>query len=166
MAFMRLMLAWIAAGAVLVIRATCRVRIHDDPRGVFVSPDVCEPRAKTYDGIVLELKKSGRFIDPSPPTQGEQDARLELMEDFMASMEACQKAKEAGDEEGFQRALAAAPEDVRASWAAQDDMARRMEAFESGPKTFEVTRQQHATSKRASAMCAAALMCPSRTVMV
>ena len=114
-------------------------RIHDDPRGVFVSPDVCEPRAKTYDGIVLELKKSGRFIDPSPPTQGEQDARLKMMEDFMASMEACQKAKEAGDEEGFQRALAAAPEDVRASWAAQDDMARRMEAFESGPKTFEVT---------------------------
>lgn len=96
-------------------------RIHDDPRGVFVTPDVCEPRAKTYDGIIAELKDAGRFIDPSPPTQEEQDARLRSIEAYMASMEACQQAKAAGDEEAFQRALAAAPEDVRASWAAQGE---------------------------------------------
>jgi len=105
-------------------------RIHDDPRGVFVSPDVCEPRAKTYDGVIAELKEAGRFIDPSPPTQEEEDARRKAFDDYLKAMEACTKAKEAGDELGFRRALAAAPEEVRQSWAAQEDMARRMAEHE------------------------------------
>lgn len=57
--------------------------IHDDPRGVFVSPDVCEPRAKTYDGIIAELEGAGRFIDPSPPTQEEQDAHDKSFDDYV-----------------------------------------------------------------------------------
>jgi hypothetical protein len=113
-------------------------RIHDDPRGVFVSPDVCEPRAKTYEGIIEELKDAGRFIDPSPPTAAEEAARQASLEAYLASMQACQDAKAAGDEEAFQRALAAAPEDVRAAWTAQDDMARRMAVFANGPLTFDI----------------------------
>lgn len=50
-------------------------RIHDDPRGVFVFPDVCEPRAETYEGIVEELASVGRFVDPSPPTDEERATR-------------------------------------------------------------------------------------------
>ena len=46
-------------------------RIHDDARGVFVSPDVSATRAKTYEGIVEELAGVGRFVDPSPPTAEE-----------------------------------------------------------------------------------------------
>ena len=108
-------------------------RIHDDPRGVFVSPDVCEPRAKTYEGIIDELKDAGRFIDPSPPTAAEEAARQASLEAYLASMQTCQEAKEA-----LQRALAAAPEDVRTTWTEQEAMAQRMASFASGPQTFEI----------------------------
>jgi hypothetical protein len=114
-------------------------RIHDDPRGVFVSPDVCEPRSRTYDGLVAELQRAGRFIDPSPPTQEEHDARERAFEEYSVAMAACEKAKADGDEEGLHRALAAAPDDVRASWAARDDMERRMSRLSDGPAMFEVT---------------------------
>ena len=114
-------------------------RIHDDPRGVFVSPDVCEPRAKTYEGVIAELKDAGRFIDPSPPTKEEEEARTKAFEAYLASMDACRAAKEAGDDEALQRALAAAPEDVRTTWAEQEAMAQRMAGFASGPQTFEIT---------------------------
>ena len=113
-------------------------RIHDDPRGVFVSPDVCEPRAKTYEGVIAELKDAGRFIDPSPPTKEEDEARTKAFEAYVASMDACRAAMEAGDDEALERALAAAPEDVRTTWAEQEKMAQRMAAFASGPQTFEI----------------------------
>ena len=32
---------------------------HDDPRGVFFFPDVCEPRGQSYDAIVRELASVG-----------------------------------------------------------------------------------------------------------
>ena len=32
---------------------------HDDPRGILIFPDVCEPKARSYDAIVRELGSAG-----------------------------------------------------------------------------------------------------------
>ena len=34
---------------------------HDDPRGVFVFPDVCEPKGTDYSSIIRELEGAGGF---------------------------------------------------------------------------------------------------------
>ncbi|MFT3769572.1 MAG: hypothetical protein QM820_29400 [Minicystis sp.] len=34
---------------------------HQDARGVFVIPDVAEPRAKTYDGVIAEIGEAGEW---------------------------------------------------------------------------------------------------------
>ena len=55
-------------------------KVHDDPRGVFITPDGSEARATTYEGIVEELTGLGRFVDPSPPTAAEHRvARMQTM---------------------------------------------------------------------------------------
>jgi hypothetical protein len=35
---------------------------HDDPRGVFVLPDVAEPRARTYEGVIAEIGEAGEWV--------------------------------------------------------------------------------------------------------
>lgn len=39
---------------------------HDDPRGIFVLPDVAEPSAKTYDGVVAEIGEAGEWVRTIP----------------------------------------------------------------------------------------------------
>ena len=34
---------------------------HDDPRGVFIIPDVAEPKAQSYEGIVEEIGEAGEW---------------------------------------------------------------------------------------------------------
>ena len=34
---------------------------HDDPRGIFFFPDVCEPKSQSYDAIIEELAEVGRW---------------------------------------------------------------------------------------------------------
>lgn len=94
-------------------------QIHDDPRGVFVTPDVCEPRAKTYDGIVEELASAGHWIDPSPPTQEERDAKQREFQAFFDGMERLRAAAEDGPA-ALERALGEMNEDVRHVWTAQN----------------------------------------------
>ncbi|MBI2396010.1 MAG: hypothetical protein HYV09_40985 [Deltaproteobacteria bacterium] len=35
---------------------------HDDPRGVFVLPDVVAPKAKTYDDVIAEVGEAGEWV--------------------------------------------------------------------------------------------------------
>lgn len=35
---------------------------HDDARGVFVMPDVAEPRADTYDAVIAEIAEAGEWV--------------------------------------------------------------------------------------------------------
>jgi hypothetical protein len=53
--------------------------IHDDPRGVLAFPDVCEPRARTYEGIVAEVGAAGVWLPLEPPSQEEMLARMASM---------------------------------------------------------------------------------------
>ena len=100
--------------------------IHDDPRGVFVSPDICEPKARTYDGVIEELAKAGRFINPAPPTDEEREQRVRAFEEFSAGMDAVRAASASGDPAALEAALAAAPASVRRSWEAQTSVASRL----------------------------------------
>lgn len=36
---------------------------HDDPRGIFVLPDVAEPKADTYEGVIAEIGEAGEWIE-------------------------------------------------------------------------------------------------------
>lgn len=40
---------------------------HDDDRGVFVLPDVAEPRATTYEGVVEEIGEAGMWVQVGAP---------------------------------------------------------------------------------------------------
>lgn len=42
--------------------------LHDDARGVFLFPDICEPSATTYDALLAELQDAGFWVplDDSP----------------------------------------------------------------------------------------------------
>jgi hypothetical protein len=55
--------------------------IHDDPRGLLAFPDVCEPRARTYEGIVAEVGAAGVWLPLEPPSQEEMLARMASMLD-------------------------------------------------------------------------------------
>ncbi len=35
---------------------------HDDPRGVFIMPDVAEPKSKDYEGVIAEIGEAGEWI--------------------------------------------------------------------------------------------------------
>lgn len=100
--------------------------IHDDPRGVFVSPDICEPKARTYDGVIEELAKAGRFINPAPPTAEEREQRAHAFEELSAGMDAVRAASASGDPAALEAALAAAPASVRRSWEAQTSVPSRL----------------------------------------
>lgn len=107
-------------------------RIHDDPRGVFVSPDICEPRADTYDEIVQELGSAGRWIDPTPPTQEEHDQRARQLDEYIEGMDNLRAAAEEG-EEALAAALATVPEHVRMSWEQQAESIARMQRLSAEP---------------------------------
>lgn len=92
--------------------------LHDDARGVFVYPDICAPRAKTYDGVLAELAEVGRFVVPTPPTKAEEEERIQSFEAFSRGMDAVRAAQASGDAAALEAALAAAPADVRESWNA------------------------------------------------
>lgn len=112
--------------------------VHDDPRGVFVYPDICEPTSRTYADILKELASAGHFIDPSPPTAEEHETRRRDMDAYVDGMRAVQAAAKSADELALGRALAAAPQEVRDVWEEQEHMLRRVaemmtEHAEKGP---------------------------------
>src|SRR3954468_17814631 len=39
---------------------------HDDPRGIFLFPDVCEPKSQDYEQIVNELAQVGVWAPVAP----------------------------------------------------------------------------------------------------
>lgn len=94
-------------------------RIHDDPRGVFVSPDVSATRARTYEGIVEELAGVGRFVDPSPPTAEEHRLRSERTSGA---------AEEPSDLAALGEALLGAPAELSEARARQAARIARMSA--------------------------------------
>ena len=107
-------------------------RIHDDPRGVFVTPDVCDPRADTYDGILRELAGAGRWIDPRPPTDEEHAERARRLDEYIAGMDQLRAAAEDGGD-ALAAVLATVPEHVRASWEEQADQIARMQRLVAEP---------------------------------
>lgn len=106
--------------------------IHDDPRGVLVTPDVCEPRADTYDGIVRELEAAGRWVDPKPPTEAEHAQRARRLDEYIEGMDRLRAAAEQGDE-AVAAALVTVPEHVRASWEQQAEQIARMQRMSAEP---------------------------------
>lgn len=100
--------------------------IHDDPRGVFVTPDVAEPKAKTYEGIIEEIGEGGRWIDPTPPTEEEVAARERECDELVSGFAVLRAAAEKGDRE-LEDALKNVPEHVRESWEEQRAAGERLE---------------------------------------
>lgn len=45
-------------------------KIHDDPRGVLVFPDACEPRGRTYESLVAEVAEAGVWLPIAPLSDG------------------------------------------------------------------------------------------------
>jgi hypothetical protein len=39
---------------------------HDDARGVFVMPDVAEPKSRTYEGVLAEIGEAGEWVRKMP----------------------------------------------------------------------------------------------------
>ena len=118
-----------------VVRSTVgdALDAHDDPRGVLVFPDVAEPAAPSYDGVVAELGRDARWVprvsaDWLPPRlrdarEGtwdafERDARemgsAEITDELM-------RAQRAGDADGVARAVAKL-EALSKTLAARHDM--------------------------------------------
>ena len=112
-------------------------RVHDDPRGVFTVPDICEPKARTYDGVIEELGRAGRFIHPAPPTDEEHEQRARALEEFSAGMDSVRAAAASGDPAALEVALASAPDSVRKSWRAQNAFASGLGRIE--PVSFGVS---------------------------
>ncbi len=54
---------------------------HDDPRGVFLYPDVCEPRGRRYANIVAEVADAGVWVQPAMPDQEAIEQRDRRMEE-------------------------------------------------------------------------------------
>ena len=48
-------------GAALVQLLGDALDPHDDPRGVFLVPDVAKPRARTYEGVIEEIGEAGEW---------------------------------------------------------------------------------------------------------
>ncbi len=55
-----------ALGAMLRERLGAAIDAHGDPRGVFVFPDVAEPRSVTYDGVIAEIGAGGVWVKVVP----------------------------------------------------------------------------------------------------
>ncbi len=53
--------------------------MHDDARGVLAFPDVCEPKARSYEAIVAEIGAAGVWLPLEAPTQEEMLARMASM---------------------------------------------------------------------------------------
>jgi hypothetical protein len=78
--------------------------IHDDPRGVLAFPDVCEPSARTYEGVAAEVGGAGVWLPLEPPSHAEM---LERMTAMLSDVDAL-VAPPAGAEGKDTRAIAAA----------------------------------------------------------
>jgi hypothetical protein len=48
--------------------------VHDDPGGVLFFPDVCEPQARSYAGVVAEVEDAGVWIPTKPLTPEQREA--------------------------------------------------------------------------------------------
>ena len=54
---------------------------HRDPRGVFLFPDVAEPQATTYEGVIAEIGEGGIWV----PVAGAAPAKLAAAEGDLAA---------------------------------------------------------------------------------
>lgn len=108
-------------------------RIHADARGVLLFPDVCQPRARTYDGIVTEVGSAGRWIKPLPAAKreaSEADMTLQVGALVRVARALADAPADASDEELVARALSSfTPEEiVRLDEAAKRDGLASFEA--------------------------------------
>ena len=49
-------------------------KIHDDPRGVLLFPDVCEPKGRTYEDLVRQTEGAGVWLPIAPLSEDELQA--------------------------------------------------------------------------------------------
>ena len=61
-------------------------KIHDDPRGVLVFPDACEPRGRTYDSLVTEVAEAGVWLPTTPLSDGALRTHAETQMDAVKQM--------------------------------------------------------------------------------
>ncbi len=79
---------------------------HDDPRGVFVMPDIAKPGARTYEGVIAEVGEAGEWV----PMMSAGDVPSGLLEapdgSFAAMMGQAMQALGGANMAEIQRALA------------------------------------------------------------
>jgi hypothetical protein len=90
--------------------------VHDDPRGVFVLPDMAEPRATTYEGVIAEVAEAGEWVPraaadqvPSRFADAPEDSFAGIMGQMMGALggdtiAAMANALASGDPEALARA--------------------------------------------------------------
>jgi len=97
---------------------------HDDPRGIFVLPDVAEPKADTYEGVIAEIGEAGEWVQKM--AAGEVPATLDAAPagSFEALMGQAMQALAGTDLADIQRAIASG--DYAAMAKLQERMAQAL----------------------------------------
>ncbi len=89
---------------------------HDEPRGFFFYPDVCEPRAQSYEALLREVGGAGVWVPARIYTEEESAALLEAqmaeVNRIMEYARAVQAGEVEHDEETFTRSVM--PPDITA----------------------------------------------------
>jgi hypothetical protein len=80
---------------------------HDEPRGFFFFPDVCEPRARTYEALLAEVGAAGVWVPARVYTEEESaalmQAQMEEVDRIMMYAQALQAGESEHDEEALVR---------------------------------------------------------------
>ncbi len=82
---------------------------HDEPRGFFFYPDVCEPRAQSYEALLAEVGRAGVWVPARVYTEEESaalmDAQLEEVNRMIAHAQAVQAGEIEHDEQPASRSV-------------------------------------------------------------
>ena len=122
---------------------------HADPRGVFVLPDVAEPRAPTYEGVIAEIGEAGEWVPivaaghvPARFADAPEGSMEQIVGQVMAALgggvlEEMQRALASGD----MAAMAAMQEKLVAAFGGEENIEslnqQLLAATQAGPDPFE-----------------------------
>lgn len=109
---------------------------HDDPRGVFVIPDVAEPAADTYDGVIAEIGEAGEWVRKMAAGEVPEGAIDAPEGSFEALMGQAMQALAGTDLADIQRAIASG------DYAAMAKMQERMAAALGGEEAMNELASQ------------------------
>jgi hypothetical protein len=124
---------------------------HDDPRGFYFYPDVCEPRAQSYDALLEEVAGAGVWVPARVHSEEEREgllaAQMAEVNRIMAYAQALQAGEAPDEEVAFapsRPSPAATAEALRAQMAeilgAGVNLAALTSVFAGGAATFLLAR--------------------------